>query len=119
MVEDAGGHLDWVECHLQGQVLGLEKTGLGRFRALSVLGPPCRGLAGEEKRRRDPPSCLETCSCSYTHFTGVGMGGLEGSPAFQGHPKGLCGTAHRPRGEIGEGGRGRKGGRRVMQDAPG
>lgn len=42
------------------------------------------------------------------------MRALEGSPAVQGHPQGLCGTAHRPRG-----GEGRKGGRRLMQDAPG
>lgn len=61
------------------------------------------------------PVACRPFSCSYTHFTGVGMGDLEGSPAFQGHPQGLCGTAHHPRG----GGGGGEGGRRVMQDAPG
>ena len=40
------------------------------------------------------------------------MRGLERSPAFQGNPQGLRGTAHHPgRGGVREG--------RVMQDAPG
>lgn len=74
---------------------------------LSLSEGPCWGLAAEEKRSGDPSCCLEAVSCSYTHFTGIGMGGLEGSPAFHGYPQGLCGTAHHPQG----GGRkkGRKG----------
>ncbi|CAB1413431.1 unnamed protein product [Pleuronectes platessa] len=54
--------------------------------------------------------------------TGVGMGGLMGSPAFQGYPQVLCGAAHRPQGGGGggrRGGEGMEGGRKVMQDAPG
>lgn len=101
--------------------MGLNATHEGRFwvwerQAWSSFGlllseGPCRDPVGEEKRRRGPSCCLESFSCSYTHFTGVGMGDLEGSPAFQGHPQGLCGTAHRPRGGgDGRGGEGREAG---------
>lgn len=90
--------LDWARMPPMRAGFGFGRDRLGAgFWALTVLGPR-RGPAGEKKRRGDPSCCLEAVSCSYTHFTRVGMGALEGSPAFHGHPQGLCGTAHRPRG---------------------
>lgn len=107
VVEDANVFLTGVECHPQGQAwVVLER------QSLAVLGPVLR----PEKWRRKDPSCrLADFSCSHTHFTGVRVGGLEGSPAFQGHPQGLCDTAHHPQGR----GRGKgREGRGVMQVAP-
>jgi len=67
--------------HPRGYVPVLGKSGSGQVQALTVLGPARWSPAGEEKRRGDPSCCLEALSSSYTHFTGVGMWGLEGSPA--------------------------------------
>lgn len=48
------------------------------------------------------------------------MRGLEGSPAFQVHPQGLCGTAHRPRGgREGRGGKEEGNARRTRVDGRG
>lgn len=75
-----------------------------KFGLLTVFwGVPC-GLEGKEKRREGPSCCLEAVSCSHTHFTGVGMRSLEGSPAVQGNHQGLRGTAQHPQ-SGGKGGR--------------
>lgn len=96
-----GGILTGLKCHPQGQVLGF----INPMLSLDLCGGPA-------VVERPSSVASEAFSCSYTHLTGIGVGGLKSSPAFQGHPQGLRGTAQTStRGREREGGRG-------MQDAP-
>lgn len=103
--------MGWVQGHHD---LGLNSTDMradfrfGRDRlggaGSSSHSPRALGAQQAREKRRGDPSCRsEAGSCSHAHFTGARMRNLEGSPAVQGNPQGLCGTAHHPqrRGRIG------------------